>query len=335
MHISKSFWGRVVMLHHHARTRFLALLIACSCFGGCSIHPLPEDVTPYTTARIVRLVRCEAKAAVVQEAIKIINWKGSHPEVFDEGSLEHFNLNKLSPGQFKWFDVLRRTGIVYSFALEGSEMESVMFSADFLKAITGGTVTLSPSAGNSLTRDNIRAFTVSDNFALLLKLENHRCDELGHPGPNYEYPITGRIGVAEMVSTFVQMTITGDISGQEPSLSDLNVSPAGLPAMVDTLKFTTSISGGLTPKVSVSPLGSGWSVMNGSLAGSITRMDTHTVIIGLGLAKPSSAVNSKTTALFITTAPKAANTGEAVAAQAVAQQILRFEIGRPIIPVSP
>jgi hypothetical protein len=324
----------------HVRTRLLAVFLACSCFEGCSIHPLPEDVTRYNTARIVRLIRCEAKAAVIQEAISIVNWRDTHPEVVDEVSLEIFDLRKLSNRQFKWFDILQRTGIVYNFTLEGSEMESLMFNADFLKAITNGTVTLSPSAGNSLTRDNIRTFTVSDNFQSLLKLERRRCDELGHPDSNYEYPVTGRIGVAEMVRSFVQMTVTGNISGQEPSLDDLNLSPAGLPAMVDSLKFTTTISGGLTPKVSVSPLGSGWSIMNASLAGSVTRMDTHTVIIGLGLAKPNGTasptlVNSKTTALFITTAPKATNTGEAVAAQAVAQQILRFEIGRPIIPVTP
>jgi hypothetical protein len=181
---------------------------------------------------------------------------------------------------------------------------------------------------------------VSDSFRSLLLLDESRCDELGQPGPNYEYPITGRIGVAEMVSTFVQMSVTGNLSSQEESLADLNPSPAGQPAMVDTLKFTTAISGGLTPKVSVSPLGSGWSIMNANVAGSVTRTDTHTAIIGVGLANPKGAafptfVNSKATALFITTAPKDAVTGEAVAAQAVAQQILRFEIGRPIIPVTP
>jgi hypothetical protein len=327
-------------MFHHPRNRLFALLLACICFEGCSIHPLPEDVTRYNTARIVHLVRCEARAAVLQEAINIVNWKNTHPEVVGEDTLRRFDLRKLRPEQFKWYDTLARTGIVYSFVLEGSVVESVMFNADFLKAITNGTVTLSPQAGNSLTRDNIRAFTVSDSFQTLLLLDEKRCEALGQPGPNYEYPITGTIGVAEMVRTFVVMSVTGNLSGQEESLDALSLSPAGQPAMVDTLKFTTAISGGITPKVSVSPLGSGWSIMDANLAGSVMRTDTHTAIIGLGLAQPKGAtsptfVNSRATALFITTAAKGASTGEAVAAQAVAQQILRFEVGRPLIPVAP
>jgi hypothetical protein len=326
---------RAVMLHHHHhRNRIFALLFVCSWFGGCSIHPLPEDVTRYNTSRIVRLVRCETKAAVIEEALHIIHWRNSHPEV-NEQTIGQFDLRKLSPVQLIWFDTLERTGIVYSFTLDGSEMESLMFNADFLKVITNGTVTLSPQAGNVLTRQNIRTFTVSDNFGSLMALNDNRCEALGHPGPNYEYPITGRIGVAEMVSTFVQMSVTGNLAAQEESESQLNLSPAGQPAMVDTLKFTTAISGGLTPKVTVSPLGSGWSIMNANLAGTVTRTDTHTAIIGLGLAKPHALVNSSATALFITTAAKGVRTGEPVAAQAVAQQILRFEIGRPIIPVTP
>ncbi len=44
----------------------LSLLIYAPLLIGCSIHPLPDDVSRKTTYDIVEKIRCEAKAAVEQ-----------------------------------------------------------------------------------------------------------------------------------------------------------------------------------------------------------------------------------------------------------------------------
>jgi hypothetical protein len=312
-------------------------LAVAVCFGGCSIHPLPKDVTGYKTAKIVRKIRCEAREAVIGAAIDYLNEKGHH-EVVDEPTLMAMDRRSVSPKDLRKLEYLERTGIVYSFALDGNETDTFMFNADIIKPITHGTVTFNPSAGNIVKRDNLRAFTVSDSFSTLLNLHPKHCLELGSSDPNFEYPVVGRIGVDEMIKTFVEMTVTGEIIAQEDPSKSISLSPAGLPAMVDTLTFTTTVSGGLNPKIALSPVGTSLQLMDTSITASAMRVDQHEVIIGLGLAKPTNTTvalaNPKTTSLFITTAPRSADTGEAIAAQAVAQQILRFEIGKPVIPVA-
>jgi hypothetical protein len=326
----------------HPLNRFFALLLSCACFGACAIHPLPSDVTGYKTAKIVHKIRCEARAAAIKAEIYFWTRKQEHPEIVDEDSLNAFlktlDLRTVRPHELKRLDTLLRTGIVYNFSLEGTETDSLTFNADIIRPLTHGLGTLSPSASNVVKRDNIRTFTVSDNFRTLISLKQKHCDELEQPNPNYEYPIVGRIGVDEMIETFVKLVNGEDLAGQEDlSKSALALNPTGVPAMVDSLTFTTTISGGLTPKISLSPVGTRWQLMDASIAGSVTRVDTHNVIIGLGVAKPTDALpallNSKTVALFITTSPRDSGTGEGVAAQLVAQEILR-ELGRPVIPAA-
>src|SRR5262245_65512090 len=51
------------------------LLVVCLApFAlGCSIHPLPDDVTRSATNAIVQQVRCEAKAAVLEYGDRLGN----------------------------------------------------------------------------------------------------------------------------------------------------------------------------------------------------------------------------------------------------------------------
>ncbi len=42
--------------------------------SGCAIHPLPEDVSGVPTYVIVRQIRCEARQAIIENAI---GWLGS------------------------------------------------------------------------------------------------------------------------------------------------------------------------------------------------------------------------------------------------------------------
>lgn len=332
-----------MLRHFH---KYFALGISCGVvfcgLGACSIHPLPNDVTGIKTATIVRKIRCEAKGALEKAGGEIRRSDGRHEE---DGTSPYTAKQPLGSWRQAKLDDLQRIGIVYNFTLEGVESGGLTFNADVIKPLKNGTETFSPSLGNTLKRDNTRTFTVSDSYSSLASLKTEHCN-FNSSDPNYEYPIVGRIGLDEMIQTFIRLAVSGDVVGPEDPTKTipLTLTPAGPPTMVDTLIFTTTISAGLTPKVTFSPAGTGVQLMDATLVGSVMRMDTHQVIIGMALGKPSAGLSAsasaglspKTTALFFTHRAKdSANTGEALAAQAVTQEFIRRGLRRVDLAIVP
>jgi hypothetical protein len=345
------------MLRYFPRKFFVSALsygvVFCG-LGACSVHPLPKDVTGYETATIVRKIRCEARDAIRKAAFEILRKRRREeeiPEITDQNSLHKVSL---TPWEAKRITDLERIGIVYDFTLEGLESNSLTFSADVIKPIkTGGMETFSPSFSDTLKRDNVRTFTVSDSFTTLLNLgaknDKHHC-AFQSSDPNLAYPIVGRIGLDEMIKTFVRLTVSGDLVAPEdpekPGAGGLTLTPAGPPTMVDNLTFTTTVSAGLTPQIKLSPVGTDVQLMDASLAGTVMRMDTHTVTIGLALGKSPATLSvaaltellpSRTTALFLTSQAKQSGSGEVLATQAIAQYYIRRDLrrGRGSIAVGP
>ena len=65
------------------RPSIWAIAAGAVALAGCSLHPLPDDVSTYSTEEIVRNVRCEAKEAVrqrIQEALFEAGIAGINPE---------------------------------------------------------------------------------------------------------------------------------------------------------------------------------------------------------------------------------------------------------------
>jgi len=343
------------MLRHFPRQFFASAisygLVSCA-LGGCSIHPIPKDVTGYDTATIVRKIRCEARDAIRNVVLEILHRGGRHQEVqeiTDDFSLRQLSLNSWE--QTTLNDV-QNIGIVYDFSLQGDETDNLMLNATILEPFKNGMATVAPSFGNKIERNNVRTFTVSDSFASLSKLgkknRNHcHFGASASSGPNYEYPIAGRIGLDEMVKTFVRLAVSGDLvtgQGITDVTTDDILSPAATPTMVDTLIFTTTVNGGLQPGVTLTPA-TGVQLSNTSLNASITRMDTHEVVIGMAMGKSTvhlsaaalaSSLTPKTTSLFFTSNPKdPGRSGEALAAQAVTQYYIRRDLRRASIAIVP
>jgi hypothetical protein len=238
----------------------------------------------------------------------------------------------LRPDDTKIFEYFAGTGIVYSFTLDMTETDNLQFNADILKSLTNvtkGVLTLSPSFGDSLARQNIRTFTITDNFRdLVQKVSDSYCN-FGPSGPNYQYPITGMVGIYEMVTTFIDMTLFNNLGGKADVATSAKRGP---PTMADSLTFTTTVTGGLTPKVTFTPVTNRFGVSTATVAASASRIDKHQVIIGLGL--PNAPVNfNPLIGAFITSS--ATTNGEAAAAQAVSQRINRFESTKSLIVTTP
>jgi hypothetical protein len=304
------------------------LIAIASSFGvgACAIHPLPEDVTGVDTRQIVHRIRCEARDAV---------YAARTP---------------------KRLDALNEMVIVYSFSLQGTEIDGFTPSATFVAPVTSGAWAFNPSVGDTVTRANVRTFTIVDNYKTLAALSGSRKDH-DHcatvpTGVNYQYPIVGRIGVGEMIKTFTDLALHTNVEADVQSQSDLDQNGAldssmnGPPTMVDTISFTTMLTAGVTPSLSLTPVGSGAQLTGASFGLNFQRQDVHQVIVGLALpaqivrsrynGRPSAhgmqaTTNQPRAPLLISAATSSGNSTEQAALQAVNDQIIRFQLPRPLI----
>jgi hypothetical protein len=143
----------------------LAVLALSSLMIGCSIHPLPDDISRKSTYDIVDKIRCEAKAAVDQYATELID-----------------------------------ASIVYTFTFDIDETDDANLGLSFLNPLKGGSASLNTGLQSAQTRHGNRNFTMIDSFADLRKMSCTRDRE-----KNYIYPITGDVGMFDSVAGFIRM----------------------------------------------------------------------------------------------------------------------------------
>jgi hypothetical protein len=331
------------MSYHSPRKVFVGLALSTG-LGACAIHPLPEDVTGVKTAQIVHRIRCEVLEAVETAENNITTEKSEKPW---RAAQKQTRLN-----------ILKSVGIVLSFSLNGEEMNNInSASATFQQTLHHGTFSLNPNAssmGDTLDRQNIRTFTVVDNFGQMIKNYPNPAKACARQptGSNYVYPITGNIGVAEMIDTFVNLAIYANLGAEQQNLKDGTGTPTlalnSAPTLVDTIAFTTVLSAGVTPMWTLTPVGKALQLTNASINLGVSRKDIHEVIVALAL--PGSASSSGGTAppppspsratlsllqnnqpfgLLVTGYPS--TTAELVALNAVNHHILRFEVPKSLI----
>src|SRR5262245_9428093 len=105
------------------RAQALAAVAAASVLMSCSIHPLPDDVSRYSTEEIVRNVRCEAKAAVrerIRDVLIDIGLGHMAPErVIEPGNLEI--IRRRSRETAAKFAAYSASTIAYRFEFEITE----------------------------------------------------------------------------------------------------------------------------------------------------------------------------------------------------------------------
>lgn len=207
--------------------RITNILIATS-LAGCSLHPVQEDVTDISTIAIVEKVRCEAQAAILR---------------YDPS-------NKYAGA-----------AIGYNFTFSVTENNNASGSVDFTIPLNPGSFRLGLSGGGSKQRKGERNFKVSDNFAQLRKL---RCG-MDVSRPSHHYPITGDIGLDEIIGNFISLAETSS------KLSDFT----------DQIAFKTTVGASANPSVALLPAPGNF--RNASLLLVADREDVHKLFVGLSL----------------------------------------------------
>lgn len=323
--------------------------------GGCAIHPLPEDVTGASTNDIVRKIRCEARDAV---RAKLAAWLVNAPNderartvgaALSSGamSLDAFTTQGLTPNTAKYINYFAQSVIAYNFTFDMTELNNLDATVDLTNPLTRRTFTAALGAGIDRTRENTRTFTISDSFQrLVYQIHDDYCDGFTHE-PNYIYPITGKVGIAEMIDTFVDLALFGGLapgsgtggsggnasaaSGARGAMQASKTATQGPLAMGDTIVFQTKLSGSVTPKIVLTPVGKSLQLADASLAAVASRTDVHKVIVGISVPAPFNPSAAKpaskpvTRSLFIQVAHPIGETPEQRALEMIAQQIFRFE----------
>lgn len=245
--------------------------------AGCSIRPLPEDVTGDNTYEIVRKIRCETRDAIRGFAIALVRKR--HPDLADELQANpalfaevNKNRSRLHPEIRQLIDRYDGAMAGYEFTFDITEKNNIGGGLDFLGTLTRRTTKLGLSASNERERQNTRNFRIYDSFEnAAVILPNRYCTEPAQ-GPHYLYPITGSLKRAEMIGTFLNLNQSGNLTGEN-----------GVPRLADTVHFLTRFTGSAKPSIEIAPLGRAYELVGASLDATGVREDKHQVIIVLTL----------------------------------------------------
>jgi hypothetical protein len=349
---------------------------------GCAIHPLPDDVTGVSTVTIVKKIRCEARNALKENLISWLTNPKAHAnpvpareigQALEDGSLplEGFyrkaEISRLGAREKSNIQMFQRTAVAYDFTFDITEMNNLDPTVNLTRPLRNQTFSAAIGANFDRMRENTRTFTISDTFnGLFTKIPKNYCDNITE-GKNYLYPVTGTIGVDEMIRTFVALTLFGDLSSEQTSPADDANAASPPPTMGDTLRFTTTLALSPSPSITLTPIGTALQISSASLMATASRMDMHEVIVALALPPPSSngstsstgshslsssnsstgcndasgsarqagarAISSSSPAPLLINTNACATAAERIATHTIEQIITRFEVGRAVVAV--
>jgi hypothetical protein len=309
--------------------------LCCSLLvAGCAIRPLPEHVTGVTTFNIVKQIRCETRQAVFDTFIDAMT---KNSDVFGEPAQrvalqfkdDPASMYKLNPNLFtgdakQFFQFFWKTGVAYNFTLDMTETDNLDAQIDLLRTLSASKQTFGFKAGVDRDRENTRVFTITDDFAGLLDIKPRDYCEGHLVAENPIYPMAGKIGIEPFIKEFVKISLFTPLDNKD----------GGAPTMVDTLAFTTTVSGSAVPMVTFAPVGPSLNVADASLTADVSRKDLHTLIMGLSVKSsiPSPSPSMPQAKVFVGSLLTAQGTGTRLtAAKAVDQELTRQALSKAII----
>ena len=142
----------------------------------------------------------------------------------------------------------------------------------FRLPLVSQTVDADASAALLLTRKGKRTFAAQDKWGALITQES-RCEGFSVASKNVLHPLGGSIGVDRVVTTFMALI---DQGGAKESF-------------VDTLVFTTDVSGGINATIKLSPVPHAFRLVSAGAHLFGSRMDVHKLTLSLVFPKADSS----------------------------------------------
>jgi hypothetical protein len=258
-------------------------IVGLISLGGCSIYPLPEDVTGFQSKHIVRMTRCQARDAVRAEIQRTLaawesvvvykrmtggemaRWLADNPDNY-----HGLRLSDFSPQAARLYKFYGDTRISYDFTIDSSEMNAAGFDLSLLRTFTRGSDLFGIKLQNERTRQVKRQFRNYDSFDNLARgLPPNYCD--GMPtGPNWVHPSTGVSKIATLIREFVDQNQRENLgSASDPLNAEMN----------DTIVFTTKAIGNFDPTWSRDAIPGAFVPSEISVTADNHRLDVHTIIV--------------------------------------------------------
>lgn len=271
------------------------LATALPALAACTTHPLPKDVSRKNTVAIVDHIRCEAFAAVINEIIKRLEVAANKAPSYRQKAkrvaihlaqelrarLETGNVVSMPNEIHRVLSVLKALKdtvernrverfqywvIAYNFEFNITETNDNSAGANFTLPFSNGSFSLGLNSGSSRSRQAKRTFKMADVFRDFAKLD--KC--VGFTNKDrHLYPITGSIGLKEVLSTYFLLYTTRD------KVTDFT----------DELTFTTTLSATANPSLTLVPMGKKFQLANADASFDNSRSDIHKVTIALGPPK--------------------------------------------------
>ena len=167
--------------------------------------------------------------------------------------------------------------VAYDFVFEITEHDNLTANVGFrIPYLTPSAFDLGLAGNLNKTRVGKRAFSAQETFKDLI-LRNDWCDGFEPLDRNIVYPITGSIGLRKAVGSFMAIAEQG----------------GGKDSFVDTLTFTTTIGGSVTPSLKLNPVPHSFRVVSAGGSLSADRTDMHKVTISLAFPVPVAAAKPK------------------------------------------
>jgi hypothetical protein len=146
-----------------------AASVVAATLVGCSIHPIPDDVSRYDTADIVRNVRCEAKEAVrerIQQALYERGIYDADPEKVLKDPALFERIRRRDPRLATKFKAYGATTISYAFLFDITENNNNSGNVNFNMPFTppGGSLSLLLNGQFNKTRHGVRQFGSTEKF---------------------------------------------------------------------------------------------------------------------------------------------------------------------------
>lgn len=259
--------------------------------AGCSVHPIPDDVT-LDTFSIAKRVECEAHHAVYSTVIEYMK-NSKNPEVQELGAELLTGRRKLDESALKEFERRSPTGkeviarwktvkMGFGFAFKITEHNNNGGAASLNIPVGLATLVVGVSALENKSREAVREFELVMDLGELL-LSSACKSGLAASGRAISYPISGDIGLAETFRTFTALWLD---AGERLRLSDRKYGTK-LDGFVDVLTFTTTISGGISPEVTLAASKNSARITKASLSHSSSRTDEHKLYVLIIPEKPA------------------------------------------------
>jgi hypothetical protein len=264
--------------------RWLCCVFAAG-LAGCSLYPIPDDVTSIGTEDIIRHARCEIRSAIIDYVIqekliaptitedeviayvKALEAKVKAWQKFNEKHprAQQIDVNKRLSKTEKDVSTLSGVAIVYTFDFNIIETDNASGSAAFRLPFTVPKVLdAGANASINLTRQGQRNFNAQDRWGDMIT-KPERCTAGFPQHKNIVYPLEGSIGVGRVVKTFM----------------DINKQGGAKDSFVDTLIFTTQVAAGANAGIKLDSVPHSFRLVSATANLSASRFDVHKMVVSL------------------------------------------------------